>query len=560
MATTRARLIAEIGRQWLPVLDRSLEYTVRVELDLSDRPDSVTDPWTPIRLRSAEGNRRFPLGTPLVQLYREEYDQRLLVLGAPGAGKTTQMLELTRDLLTAASDPGTPVPVPLLLSRWPGTSLEAWVLRELESLYRIDRAVARQFLEHGDITLILDGLDEVPSPKRGQCVKAINSFTTATGSGYPLIGVVVSCRSADYADLRQRLGLGGAVVIEPLNPEQVHRALRETSGMENLYEAAVSDRILTHLLTSPLMLSVAVLAYRDSSTDPALTLGNERDRRARIFDVYTVRMLTRDRGLRGQSSPGYGADKSWRALTRFAVILKRLCTDEFMPNDPLPTAMQFISLPIPFITVSMYGIKVAPLIDRAIKQRPLFIHDRAWTCARATAFTAFGLVIGSASCLLWSNGNPLAWGVAIGAALAGGAWSGMRLKYDTQPWPIGSRGRDERAIVIRWGFIRTLLMLPTLAAPPLVSLFSPWHALWILPGTWLLYSGWLELRAVIVPALIRWALALFIGVRSLRYFLAFGDERALLNRVGNSYRFLHATFLDHLALRVDQELPLTTQD
>ncbi|MET8682124.1 hypothetical protein ABZW18_32265 [Streptomyces sp. NPDC004647] len=67
------------------------------------------------------------------------------------------------------------------------------------------------------------------------------------------------------------------------------------------------------------------------------------------------------------------------------------------------------------------------------------------------------------------------------------------------------------------------------------------------------------IRAVLVPALIRRTVAWLIGVRSLCGFLASVDDRVLLNRVGNSYRFLHATFLDHLALRVNHELPAIAQ-
>lgn len=553
-AAVRTRLLAEVGRQWLPVLDRSLEHTVRLELGLEERPNAVTDPWAPTVLRPTDGGRHFTPGTTLVQLFQGEYHRRLLVLGAPGAGKTTQLLELTRDLLAAVGEAGEPVPVPLLLSRWPGTSLEEWVLEELASLYRIDRAVARHFLAEGDLTLILDGLDEVPSTRRDQCVQAINSFTAASGSGYPLTGLVVSCRNADYEELRGHLGLSGAVFIEPLADEQVLTALRGTPGLDNLLRVAEYDATLTSLLSSPLLLSVAVLAYHDSPVDPELTLGG----RARIFDVYTVRMLERNRGLRGQYAPRYEPATAWRALTRFALILRRLEAYEFILFDPLPSATARRQLfPIPFVNTYGLGISLARYIDRAIRQRPLFLYGHAeWSPLRAAVWAFFGLAIGSGSCLLWTDGGVLPWAEALVGALAWGAWSGCEFSFDN-----AARGgsRDARDTVVGFERVRISLLMMTVAAPPLLSLAQPWPVLWVVPGTWLVHEGWVRLRGILVVGLIRRSVAWLIGVRSLRSFLAFGDDRVLFSRVGHSYRFLHATFLDHLALQVDQALPTAPQ-
>ncbi len=60
----------------------------------------------------------------------------LLVLGEPGAGKTTMLLELARDLLSRAErDPIKPMPVIFSLSAWTEAkpSLAEWLVDELNA-------------------------------------------------------------------------------------------------------------------------------------------------------------------------------------------------------------------------------------------------------------------------------------------------------------------------------------------------------------------------------------------------------------------------------------------
>ncbi|MEU3776824.1 hypothetical protein AB0F11_27175 [Streptomyces sp. NPDC032472] len=108
----RARngLLHRVHQTWTRDLDHRWDDTVRIELGLLDSPDAVDDPWAATRLTTQTGTP-LPHGTRMRTVY-EQHGSQLLVLGAPGAGKTVHMLELTQALAERAMTDGeAPVPV-----------------------------------------------------------------------------------------------------------------------------------------------------------------------------------------------------------------------------------------------------------------------------------------------------------------------------------------------------------------------------------------------------------------------------------------------------------------
>jgi transcriptional regulator with XRE-family HTH domain len=334
-------LAEEVRRLWVHEgLEVIPTHVLHVELGLAEQRDAVRDSYgggVPPGLGKPEP---LPAGTRLVDLFGKRFNRRCLVLGAAGAGKTTVLLELARDLLARAEGSGdAPVPVVLLLSRWtdrPAGGLAAWIVEEMAEHYKVDADRTRAWLEGGQLTLLLDGLDEVHLARRAACVQAINRFRR--DGRCSLTGLVVSSRTADYVDLDTRLELGGAVTLQPVTQKQIdERLARAGARLSGLRAAVANDPVLAELLATPLMLSVAVLAYQGRHSDPALERGSTEHRRQCIFDQYVGRMLTRDRALRTAEASTTAGNRftpqtTHRGLVWLARLMNRRGETIFYPD------------------------------------------------------------------------------------------------------------------------------------------------------------------------------------------------------------------------------------
>jgi predicted NACHT family NTPase len=83
-------------------LEPSLDQLARIELGLEPKPDAVDRPFDLLVQRSQQAPHPLPRGTPISHVF-DEAGKALLILGEPGAGKTTLRLELTRELLDRAA-------------------------------------------------------------------------------------------------------------------------------------------------------------------------------------------------------------------------------------------------------------------------------------------------------------------------------------------------------------------------------------------------------------------------------------------------------------------------
>jgi hypothetical protein len=228
----------------------------------------------------------------------DEMSESVLILGAAGSGKTTQLLDLATALVTRTRLGGG-IPVVLDLGNWSpsgrgplGLPLPAprtfsgWLLGELQRRYHIPTPVGRVWLDEDRLILLFDGLDEVDEAHRDQCVAEINALQQQAG----ITRVAVCCRSEDYHRLDIKLDLQGAVVIRPLTRDQVVTFLQELSPtFADVAQALRDDTELWDLLTSPLMLSIMTVAYADRHDDVAA----DGDRRRLLFDSYLVEVLAR---------------------------------------------------------------------------------------------------------------------------------------------------------------------------------------------------------------------------------------------------------------------------
>src|SRR5262249_44180737 len=138
----------------------------------------VAYPWEMVVERPGQATRPLPPGTMLTDVF-DELGGELLILGAPGAGKTTMLLDLARTLLGQAErDTAHPIPVVFSLSLWEEqhSSFADWLENELSDKYGVPKKVGRAWIDGGHIIPLLDGLDEVKNERRDTCVAHINTF------------------------------------------------------------------------------------------------------------------------------------------------------------------------------------------------------------------------------------------------------------------------------------------------------------------------------------------------------------------------------------------------
>ena len=244
-AHAETRLLDKLQQFWIDgVLNESLSDGSLMRLSWQRDTNLVEHAWGDVVIP--------PTGTSGAQLAQEfvASDDALLILGAPGGGKTTSLLTLASDLLiTARDDAAAAMPVLLNLSSWPQqkSALSAWITDELALRYQIPARLGEQWLSQDRLILLLDGLDEVAIGDRVACVAAINQFRLTNG----LAGLVVCCRSADYAALPDRLRLNQAITLQPLSDILIRQ--HSDKHLATLLDRAPS---LRELASSPLMFNI----------------------------------------------------------------------------------------------------------------------------------------------------------------------------------------------------------------------------------------------------------------------------------------------------------------
>ncbi|MET8162588.1 hypothetical protein ABZT47_40060 [Sphaerisporangium sp. NPDC005289] len=146
----------------------------------------------------------------VVEYYHRLSPRRLVITGAPGAGKTVVAVELILGLL-AARNPGQVVPVRISAASLntelePVGAVEQWLSDHLIRDYQLTKAAARALVEARLILPVIDGLDEMDSAERpgydsraARTLRAVNAYQDqhARAKG----AVVLTCRTVQHQAL-----------------------------------------------------------------------------------------------------------------------------------------------------------------------------------------------------------------------------------------------------------------------------------------------------------------------------------------------------------------------
>jgi DNA polymerase III delta prime subunit len=288
----RLQMLKRVRLDWINgVLKQSLYQVARIELGLQTKSDAVEQPLKAIIQTPGQPSKFIPPGTRISQIF-DDHGSALLILGVPGMGKTTLLLELAEQLLDRAEkDEGHPMPVVFNLSSWAvrRRPLREWLISELNERSDVPKKVAQQWVETEQIIPLLDGLDEVAIEHREACAEAINDFRR----DYGLLPMSVCSRIADYEVLGTKLRLRSAVVVQPLPKPEVQVYLeRIGEPLDALRRALEKEPSFWDLLETPLMLWVAVLSYQGVPVEFSVADSFEQ-RRSRLFANFVDAMFKR---------------------------------------------------------------------------------------------------------------------------------------------------------------------------------------------------------------------------------------------------------------------------
>jgi hypothetical protein len=212
---------------------------------------------------------------------------RIVILGGPGAGKTTAMLLLLIDVLAerakvvkaGGDEAGVgPVPAWLTLGGWnpAAVGLLEYAAAVLDRDYPglaayAGPGTALELLGSGRVALFMDGLDEIPDGVRGPALEAIDRLAAEAR-------VVVTSRPEEYRSASELHRLWDAAVID-LQPVDLEHAcefllFQQAGARRAAWEKVVDhmrghpDGVAARTLRNPLALSLARDTYTHTNAGP----------------------------------------------------------------------------------------------------------------------------------------------------------------------------------------------------------------------------------------------------------------------------------------------------
>jgi NACHT domain len=283
----------------------------------------------------------------LTQAFRRLPQQRLVILGGPGTGKTTLAVLLTLALCEKRSDRD-PVPVLLTPGSWDPAheQVSSWITRRLAEDYPALRAsavgpTAIESLVAGRRLLpVIDGLDELPE---GSARRALMRIGRALADGDPLI---VTCRTMEYRQMvvaSDVITAAAVVEAQDVTRRDVLAYLTEAIPpgkrpqwqpvLEHLRSNGASA--LADALSTPLMVWLLRAVFVDGPADPAELINNQLFPDKASIETYLVDMMVPTvLTITGFEQPalnaGWDATLSQRWLSFIAVHLRRMDTPDFL--------------------------------------------------------------------------------------------------------------------------------------------------------------------------------------------------------------------------------------
>ncbi|MEM7757606.1 MAG: NACHT domain-containing protein, partial [Cyanobacteria bacterium P01_A01_bin.40] len=253
---------------------------------------------------------KLPPQTNLLEVFeRQDVGRRLLILGEPGAGKTTSLLKLAAELITQAEkNPTIPIPVLFELSAWKSDrqSIEQWLVEQLKDNYSINFQISQRWLEQNRILPLLDGLDELGLVRQKLAIEKINQYLQQDIARQ----LVVCCRWEEYKQGEVQLyRLNGAYYLQPPTETDIKDYLSRLN-QQDLWQKIATNGQMRELAQKPLFLNLMMTAFQGEA------IVSEKQ----LFTSYVEEQLSRPLDLQKypQRKPPYSDQDTKKYLTYLA--------------------------------------------------------------------------------------------------------------------------------------------------------------------------------------------------------------------------------------------------
>ena len=340
----RTELIKNVRLSWISgVLDETLK-DASFRIPVETRPEQAGDSRAPRNSRPASErpngfalrsllnaklrvfNQRADLITPeaIARIYHGALEN-LLILGAPGSGKTMLLLELARSLLREAErDETKGVPVVFNLASW-GTKarrLDDWLITELKRHYGVSNQLANQWIDSDSLIYLLDGLDEVAEDLRENCLDAINAFISVPRQ------LAVCSRLAEYELLSTKVNSHDAIELQPLSQHQVERVLSQHLSRDTakaIMDCITANDTVWQELNRPLFINILISTYVGGKVFSPLSFetGTKQHIQQLIIEPFLIQQL------RNNPDHSFSNNLTWRYLSWIAHNLQRCNRSQF---------------------------------------------------------------------------------------------------------------------------------------------------------------------------------------------------------------------------------------
>jgi energy-coupling factor transporter ATP-binding protein EcfA2 len=259
-----------------------------------------------------------------VVLVQQEGNERLYILGQPGAGKTTFLKYLALQAVEGKIDR---IPIFVGLKQWADSDMELMDFIALQfAICSFPDALL--FIEHilrnGKALVLFDGLDEVPQEanRRTRIIQDLTNFSNQ----YNDCQCVITCRIAatDYSFTRFTY-----VEVAPFTDEQietyVHKWFADQEQKRDLFLQELvkhEHRGLREMASTPLLLSMLCLAFDQTMHFP--------QRRVEVYDEAIEALLKK-----WDTSRSINRDEVYEKLTlgRKRQMFARIAAETFQQGE-----------------------------------------------------------------------------------------------------------------------------------------------------------------------------------------------------------------------------------